>query len=140
MLDISGSLLLITFVTFILVLILLNKWLYQPLLKLMADRKDSLASDMKNADSNGQAIKDLNSKSVEIIERAKVEASQIREKALSSAKKNAESKISAKKKELDGEYNSFLESLSKERAELKNALLSQMPLFKESLKAKITQI
>ena len=140
MLDISGSLLLITFVTFILVLILLNKWLYQPLLKLMADRKDSLASDMKNADSNGQAIKDLNSKSVEIIERAKVEASQIREKALSSAKKNAESKVLAKKKELDGEYNSFLESLSKERAELKNALLSQMPLFKESLKAKITQI
>jgi F-type H+-transporting ATPase subunit b len=139
-LDISGLLLLITFVIFIIVLLLLNKWLYQPLLKLMDDRKTSIANDMKNAGQSSQMIKDLNSQSIEIIERAKVEASKIREKALISAKKNAEIKILAKKKELEDEYNLFLESLSKERVELKNALLSQMPLFKESLKAKITQM
>jgi len=140
MLDISLGLLIITFVTFLVLLLLLNKLLYRPLLKLMADREISLANDMKSTSSNSETIKDLNSQAVEIIERAKVEASQIREKALSSAKQEAEVKVSAKRKELDSEYNLFLESLSKEKAELKNALLSQIPLFKESLKAKITQI
>jgi F-type H+-transporting ATPase subunit b len=140
MLDISLGLLIITFVVFMIVLMLLSKWLYQPLLRLMDDRRESIANDMKNADQNGQLISDLNLKATGLVDKAKAEAAKIREKALEGAKKDAESRILAKRKELESEYGVFLESLSKEKDELKNALLSQMPLFKESLKAKITQI
>jgi len=42
--------------------------------------------------------------------------------------------------DLDKEYLSFVENLESEREQLKNSLLSQIPLFKESIKAKFSKL
>ena len=52
----------------------------------------------------------------------------------------AASRIETKQNELETEYNKFVEKLNSDRENLKNSLLSQMPLFKESLKAKFSKL
>ena len=64
----------------------------------------------------------------------------LEKKLLMKLKKLAEAKISSKKEELERGYNEFITSLEEEKVGLKNSLLSQVPLFKESLKAKFSQL
>ena len=52
----------------------------------------------------------------------------------------AESKAENKRADLDKEHSSFMEKLESEKEALRNSLLSQMPLFKESLKAKFSKL
>jgi len=52
----------------------------------------------------------------------------------------AASKVEAKQKELNTKYENFVEKLASDKENLKNSLLSQMPLFKESLKAKFSKL
>ena len=82
----------------------------------------------------------LNAKADEIISNAKNEAAGIRQKAIDDQKTLAASKIESKQNELETEYNTFVEKLNSDKENLKNSLLSQMPLFKESLKAKFSKL
>jgi len=82
----------------------------------------------------------INAKADEIISNAKNEAASIRQKATDDEKTLAASKVETKQSELDTEYSKFVEKLNSEKENLKNSLLSQMPLFKESLKAKFSKL
>ena len=140
MLDISVSLMLVVAVVFLVLLILLNSWLYQPLMAFMDERDKSIRKDLENVSANSSEIEELKAKAEEVIAEAKSEAAALRAKTIDESKLLAMSKIEAKKEELEEVYQEFLNSLKKEEEELKSELLSQMPLFKESLKAKFSQI
>jgi F-type H+-transporting ATPase subunit b len=140
MLDIHLSLMLLVAVVFLVMLILLNSWLYQPLLRFMDERDKSIRKDLENVSSNTHEIDELRAKAEEVIAQAKSEAAAMRAKTIDESKLLAESKIEAKKEELEKRYQAFLEELKQEEAQLKSELLSQIPLFKESLKAKFSQI
>jgi len=140
MLDISVSLMLVVAVVFLVLLILLNSWLYQPLMAFMDERDKSIRKDLENVSANSSEIEELKAKAEEVIAEAKSEAAALRAKTIDESKLLAMSKIEAKKEELEEAYQEFLNSLKKEEEELKSELLSQMPLFKESLKAKFSQI
>jgi len=71
---------------------------------------------------------------------AKLEAAALREKVIADAKELADSKLEAKRAELAQEYLEFEQSLAKSKEELTNDLMSQVPMFKEALKAKMNQI
>ncbi len=140
MLDIVPSLMLVVAVVFLVMLILLNSWLYQPLLAFIDERDKSIRKDLENIDSTGSDVEELKAKTEAIIAEAKNEAAALRAKTIEESKLLAMSKIEAKKEELDKRYQEFLVELKKEEEQLKSELLSQMPLFKESLKAKFSQI
>ena len=140
MLDISVSLMLIVAVVFLVLLILLNSWLYQPLMAFMDERDKSIRKDLENVNANSSEIEELRAKAEEVIAEAKNEAAALRAKTIEESKLLAMNKIEAKKEELEESYKEFLNSLKREEEELKSELLSQMPLFKESLKAKFSQI
>jgi F-type H+-transporting ATPase subunit b len=127
-------------VVFLVLLTLLNNWLYQPLMKFMDERDKSIRKDLENVSSNTHEVDALRAKAAEVIAQAKNEAAAMRAKTIDESKLLAESKIEAKKEELEKRYQVFLEELKQEEAQLKSELLSQMPLFKESLKAKFSQI
>jgi F-type H+-transporting ATPase subunit b len=127
-------------VLFLSLLVLLNNMLFQPLIKFMDDRDDSIAKDLEAAKGLSGNTDELNAKADEIISNAKAEAAAIRQKAIDDEKALAASKVETKQSELEKEYTSFLERLASDREELKNSLLSQMPLFKESLKAKFSKL
>ncbi len=125
---------------FLILLVILNQLLYRPLLKFMDDRESSIAKDLEAAKSLSNNSDALHNEADEILSKAKAEASAIREKAVSEAKAAAESKVADKQNELSKEYDAFLEQLSSEKETLRNTLLSQMPLIKESLKAKFGKL
>jgi F-type H+-transporting ATPase subunit b len=140
MLDISIGLLVVSMVLFLSMLVILNKILYTPLLKFMDDRKISIAKDLANAKRNGADVDVLLADADKIIASAKVKAASIREKAISAEKELCNMKVSVKKKELEKELDKFLNSLDIEKNTYKSVLISQIPLFKDCLKTKTTQL
>ena len=140
MLDISLVLLFSSAIIFLLVLFRLNSCLYRPLFKHMEDRAKSIAKDFQNAKDNSANIDGMLIEAKEIIAKAKIKASSIRENATIQAKELADSKLAIVKAEIDTKYNDFIKSLAIEKETLKKALSVNMPLFKESLKFKISSI
>ncbi|MBE0495548.1 MAG: F0F1 ATP synthase subunit B' [Campylobacterales bacterium] len=140
MLDISPALLLMAVAVFLVMLILLNKVLYRPLLEFVQNRNNSIASDYENAGKNTSDISAYQEEAERILREAKTEAAKIRAEVIQESKDAALKKIEQRKAELEEEYVAFLEGLDKERIELKNGLLAQMPLFKEGIQGKLNQI
>jgi len=137
MLDLNLGLMLFVLVIFFSLLFLLNHTLYKPLLKFMDDRDNSIADDLKNAKEMAGNSDELHAKADATLADAKAEANIVREKAVNEAKALADSKIESKTKELDSKYQSFVDELANNKEELKKSLSTQLPLFKESLKAKM---
>ncbi|MEA1952896.1 MAG: F0F1 ATP synthase subunit B' [Campylobacterota bacterium] len=140
MLDIHLPLMLFVLALFLFLLVVLNKMLFQPLVSFMDDRDNSIAKDLEAAKGLSGNSDELNAKAEENISNAKNEAAAIRQKATDDEKLLAASKVETKQSELDKEYASFIEKLASDKENLKNSLLSQMPLFKESLKAKFSKL
>jgi len=140
MLDINPLLLGSTLVVFLVLIALLNSWLYNPLLAYMQKRDDDIKKDLSEVGNNDDEIAALHAQADKIISDAKAEATALREKVVNEAKELSESKIEAKRAELAEKFAAFTASLKEERESLNNALLSEVPLFKEAIKAKISKI
>ena len=140
MLDISPILLLSSGIVFLLVLARLNSCLYKPLFKHMDDRDNQIKSDMENAKNNGADVGGMLEEASNIIAQGKKEALSIREKAKFEASEVANAKLSDYKVTMEDKYNSFIVGLNEEKVSLEKSLVSQMPLFKEGLKAKLSSI
>lgn len=140
MLDINPILLLATFVVFLSLIAVLNSWLYNPLFSFMNKRDEDIKKDLLKVGNNDEEIDDLNSKAQLIITNAKLEAAALREKVIEDAKELADSKLEAKRAELASQYLEFEQSLSKSKEQLTSDIMSQVPLFKEAVKAKFSQI
>ncbi|SFV66152.1 ATP synthase B' chain [hydrothermal vent metagenome] len=140
MLDINPILLLATFVVFVSLIAVLNSSLYNPLLSFMNKRDEDIKKDLEKVGNNDDEINELNSKAETIIMNAKLEAAALREKVIADAKELVDSKLEAKRAELAQEYLEFEKSLSKAKKELTTDLLKQVPVFKEAVSAKFSQI
>ncbi len=140
MLDIHMPLMLFVLVLFLTLLVVLNRMLFQPLLKFMDDRDRTIAKDLEAAKGLSGNTEELNAKAEENISKAKAEAAAIRQKAIEEEKALAAGKLETKINELEKDYAEFERVLEGEKERLKNELLSQMPLFKESLKAKFSKL
>ena len=140
MLDISPILLLSSALVFLLVLARLNSCLYKPLLSHIDERDDKIKSDLENAKANGANVDGMLEEAKAIISQAKKEAASIREKARQDAVSTADLKLTEAKEKTETKYNDFVKTLGEEKVVLEQSLVSQMPLFKESLKAKISSI
>ena len=140
MLDLHLPLMLFVLVLFLTLLVLLNNMLFKPLVKFMDDRDASISKDLEAAKGFSSNTDELNAKADEVISDAKHKAAEIKQKAINDEKALAASKVETKQNEIDKEYSNFVGKLVSEKESLKNALLSQMPLFKESLKAKFSKL
>ena len=118
----------------------LNSWLYNPLFAYMKKRDDDIKKDLQKVGSNDDEINALHSKAESIVNTAKLEAAALREKVITDAKELADSKLEAKRAELASQYLEFEQSIAQSREQLTSDLKSQIPLFKEAVKAKFSQI
>ena len=140
MLDISPVLLLSSGIIFLLVVARLNSCLFKPLLKHMDDRAASIKRDLEDAKSNGADVDGLLAEANEIISKAKKEATAIREQAYKGAKDSADAKLASAKSDLEAKSSEFAKNLQDESKALRDSLMSSMPQFNESLKAKLSSI
>jgi F-type H+-transporting ATPase subunit b len=140
MLDIEPLLMAVTTVIFFVLLYQLNIKLYRPLLKFMDNRDMSIARDMEAAKNMTGNTDDLLAKAQANIDDAKVKASKQRQETIDEGKENAIKAIDQKQLELEKSGEEFAKKLDEERVLLQNSLQSQIPLVKESLKAKFSQL
>ncbi len=140
MLDINPILLVATLIVFLTLIAVLNSWLYNPLFAYMSKRDEDIKRDLEKVGSNDDEINELESKAQTIIMNAKLEAAALREKVITDARELAESKLEAKRAELASQYLGFEQSLAQAREQLSSDLKSQIPLFREAVKAKFSQI
>ena len=140
MLDISPVLLLSSGIIFLLVVARLNSCLFKPLLKHMDDRTASIKRDLEDAKSNGADVDGFLTEANDIIAKAKKEASAIREQAYKEAKDSADAKLASAKSDLEAKSAEFARNLQDETKALRDSLMSSMPQFNESLKAKLSSI
>ncbi len=140
MLDINPILLAVTIIVFLALITVLNSWLYRPLFAYMEKRDADIKNDLDEVGSNDDEIAALKAEAQGIVNSAKREVAELREKVIANAKELANGKIDAKRAELASQYSEFETSLEGEREQIKVALLSQVPLFKEAVKAKFAQI
>lgn len=140
MLDINPILLLATFVVFLSLIAVLNSWLYRPLFSFMDKRDEDIKKDLNKIGSNDDEIEALLVKAEFIVNNAKLNAAALREKVVTDAKELAESKLEARRAELASEYTEFEKSLASSREKLTTELINQVPVFKQAVEAKFSQI
>ena len=140
MLDLMPPLMVIVLLIFFFLIYQLNNKLYEPLIRFMDNRERTIAKDLEAARNLSSDSDELLAKAQANLEAARSEAAQMRQAAIEKVKlANAEA-LEAKQKELEAEYQQFRVRLEEERESLKSSVLSQLPLIKESLKAKFSQI
>jgi len=140
MLDIYPSLMAVMIVIFFVMLYQLNKKLYKPLLKFMDDRDAVIAKDLKAAKSMGGNTNELQAKAEANLNEAKAAAAKLRQETVERAKAETAEAVAQRQQELEKKQETFASKLQEEKVALQNALLSQIPLVKESLKAKFSQL
>lgn len=130
----------LVFAIFFVLVFLLNRMLYKPLLGFMDARDASIKKDSEGIEGNAADIKALKKEADNILQKAREEAALIKNKAHDSAKQMAEVKISEKKSELTQKYNIFMVGLEDEKERLRVSLKSEVPLLKESLRIKLGKL
>jgi len=140
MLDINLSLMVVMLVIFFVMLCRLNKTLYRPLLRFMDDRDAVIAKDMDAARNMSGNTEELQAKAQANLNEAKAIAGKLRQDAVEEGKTKAGEAMARKQAELDKMQERFSVKMEEEKVVLENALLSQIPLVKESLKAKFSQL
>ena len=140
MLDIYPWLMLVMLVIFFVMMYQLNQKLYKPLLRFMDDRDAAIAKDMEVAKNMGGNTDELIAQAEANIDEAKGKAAKLRQEVVENAKNKSIEAIEAKQAELEKKHIKFAAKLEEDRISLQNSLLSQIPLIKESLKAKFSQL
>jgi F-type H+-transporting ATPase subunit b len=89
--HIEVNLLLAQMVNFVIVLLVLYKFAYKPILKTLNDRTKKIEKGLKDSAEASQKLEEMTQKEKEILTQAKKEAQEIIKKSENEAKKNAES-------------------------------------------------
>jgi len=140
MLDLYPSLMVIVLLIFFALIYQLNNKLYEPLIRFMDNRERTIAKDLEAARNLSSDSDELLMKARGNLEEARSEAARMRQEAIERVKQANAEALEAKQKSLESEYAAFRTQLDEERESLKSSVLSQLPLIKESLKAKFSQI
>jgi F-type H+-transporting ATPase subunit b len=133
MLDLNIGVMLIEAGIFLVTMVLLKMWLFEPLVKFMDEREAKLKESLAMINSNEEDTKKLEEEIEEILANARHEAKKIREEAKEKALKDAEelkakalAKIEEAKKELEKEIQAekekILKTLTASKDELKVAV------------------
>ena len=140
MLDIYPSLMAIMLLIFFVMLYQLNNKLYKPLLKFMDDRDAAIAKDMAVASNMGGNTDELQAKAEANLDEAKAAAAKLRQSVVEEGKAKTAEAVAQKQAELEKRQERFAVKLEEEKVALQNSLLAQIPLVKEGLKAKFSQL
>ena len=140
MLELIPWLMGLVLIVFLGLIVFLNKTLYEPLINFMDQRDASIAKDLNEVNGLTGDTASLEQEAKKILENAKNEGAAIRQAAIEEANSESAKLIEAKKAELETKQKEFFTELEKEKEELSNSILSQLPLIKETLKAKFSQL
>ena len=91
-------LMLLVFVVFLLTMILLNVWLFKPLIGFMDEREATLRKDLDSISSSDTQVQEIQQQIQDILSDARTRSSEILQKATSDAKSHYEANLQKNKK------------------------------------------
>jgi len=130
MLDLNIGVMLIEAGIFLVTLILLKMWLFDPLVKFMDEREEKLKKSLEMLNANSEDSKELEEEIKRVLETARKEAKAIRDEARAKAQAEA-NEMKAKRL---AEIEEAKEILAKEIAKEKEKILSQLGTSKDEIK------
>jgi len=133
-------LMLLVFVVFLLTMILLNSWLFKPLVGFMDERDRAIEQDLTSVNASNEEIKKIDEDIKNTLDKARAEANAIIEQATIEAKATYESKIAKKQAESNKKIEDFRKELMAQQVGLEKELLVYLPEFEQALKQKMNQI
>jgi F-type H+-transporting ATPase subunit b len=140
MLDISPIVMLIEAGIFLVTLILLNQWLFQPLLKHMEQRDAKLEEELKAVSNNTDEAKKYEEEIASILENAKIEAAKIKKAATEEAKKEAITMVESEVSKIEAEKKAFYAELEAKKVDLAKSLEVNSEELKNMLSTKLKGI
>lgn len=138
--TLNPYLMLLVFITFIVLIYLLNQWLFKPMFIFMNDRDSFIEREISSTQRYRHDIKQIEEEIQKTISVARKEAAHILETATKEAKATYEEKINAKKAEHEGKLTQYKKELEEQKSQLYAELLEQLPTFKTALNTKLKQI
>ena len=133
-------LMLLVFVVFLLTMILLNVWLFKPLIGFMDEREATLRKDLDSISSSDTQVQEIQQQIQDILSDARARSSEILQKATSDAKSHYEANLQKKQEELAKKLQDFRANLDKQKEVSKKELLAHLGEFENALKLKIKQL
>lgn len=133
-------LMLLVFVVFLLTMILLNVWLFKPLIGFMDEREATLRKDLDSISSSDTQVQEIQQQIQDILSDARTRSSEILQKAVSDAKSHYEVNLQKKQEELAKKLQDFRANLEKQKEVSKKELLAHLGEFEDVLKLKIKQL
>jgi len=140
MLDISPIVMLIEAGIFLVTLMLLNQWLFQPLLSFIEKRDAKLEEELKAVSNNANEAKQYEEEIASIIENAKAEATKIKKDAMEVAKKEALEMVESEVSKVEEAKIAFNKELEAKKADLTKALEANSNELKDMLSSKLKGI
>ena len=105
-------------VNFGIVLLVLKKYAYGPVLKMMQERTDKIEKGMADAESAGKKILEIAEKEKEIVTKAEEIAKKNKEEIIIEAKNQSEKILSDSAKKIEQEKNQMMQEVKGQIAEL----------------------
>lgn len=140
MLNISLIVMLIEAAIFFVTLILLNQWLFKPLLSFMEQRDAKLENELKAVSSNKDEAQKYEEEIASILEKARNEAAKIKKQAADEAKAQANKMVESEVVKIEAEKVAFNKELEAKKAELLSSLEANSTELKDMLSTKLKGI
>lgn len=140
MLEFDPKLIIFTAALFLLLIAILNKILYKPMLNFMDARDKSIKNNEEKAGQNSNDVDKFIAQANEILVNAKNEANLLKKTAYNDAKNASEIELNKKKAKLEAEFNEFCANLDKEKDEFGAEILANFGEFQNSLNKKISKL
>lgn len=140
MLDISPYLVLISGVTFLTMLFVLNTILYKPMISFMNDRDNSLNSNESAIKACQEAIIANNNTHDEIIKNAGIKAEKLIHSKQQDALSKSEATIQASKDDLESQYEVFLKELESAKSQLKTSISANTDKLSQAINNKLVSL
>jgi F-type H+-transporting ATPase subunit b len=137
--DIQWGTVLFQLATFIILLLLLRKFALKPLMGIMIDRQEKIASDLATAEKNRLEVQELLKEQQKALDAARKDASKILENARATSDKQAEEIMKTTKAEVEQLKKVARDEIKREKEQAVEALREQVGALTVMLASKVIE-
>lgn len=136
MVELNGTLL-IQIVNFLILVLILAKFAYKPMLKVLDDRRNRIQNDLDSAASAHKAADKLKAEYEAQLKDAQVQAQEVISKAVKEAQAAAQAQLDAARDEINKEKDAASKQIAQERQEALEELKGQVAALSCEIASKI---
>ncbi|GAB0173718.1 hypothetical protein [Helicobacter trogontum] len=136
----NPQVMLVVFIVFMITMLMLNKFVFQPLFTYMDQREQKVTNDLQLVTREDNELQRIENEIHEVLSNAKAQAFAAKEEQIEEAKKSANAKIERIQNENREKMDAFMAKLQENRDSIKNDLRTNIGDIESLLTTKIRHI